>query len=342
MSSFFGIFKSPNRKKKPKSIPDVEPYRSPSYEALVGVQVRITRDDQNVNPIGMSYWRNINNHSGQDILKLFLAINDELTIFTFDKRSLRIVGERKLGIHHTGEGCYFSAIQSDMLYFTEDNYLYRVNIDTNVITPVMEVPATSILWQCHSSWDDKTHSGLQKDRIRDYEPVLWVVVQGHDRYVYPIKGSPDECQIDKSGEYLVIKEDNYNRIVHIPSREERIITDEEGAVGHSDCGDGTLIGEDDWFQGLVQWDLRTFEKKNLLHTGSNMGYVSVQGSRILLTSPENLILVDEHGGSRILCSNLSEDQSYENRPKANLCPLGEYAIWTAFVNGRRDAYLVRL
>jgi len=40
------------------------------------------------NPIGMSYWRNINNHAGQDVLQVLLSIEDKLFIFTIDKKSL--------------------------------------------------------------------------------------------------------------------------------------------------------------------------------------------------------------------------------------------------------------
>lgn len=124
---------------------------------------------ENVNSIGMSYWRNINNHAGMDILNIFLSIADEIIIFTFDKHSLRVIGERRLGIHHTGEGCYFSAIYGELLYVTSGNQLQKININTGTHEIVWNSEYN--LWQCHSDYYGKIHSATLKNS--NYDIVGW-------------------------------------------------------------------------------------------------------------------------------------------------------------------------
>ena len=63
------------------------------------------------------------------------------------------------------------------------------------------------------------------------------------------KGAPrdayDECQVDKSGRWLLIKEGDGNRIIDLERGNEFAISNAAGAVGHSDMGWGYVIGEDD-------------------------------------------------------------------------------------------------
>src|SRR5690606_38663166 len=64
------------------------------------------------------------------------------------------------------------------------------------------------------------------------------------------KGAYDECQVDKSGRYLVIKENvdgsagEDNRIIDLQTGAERLLKDEDGAAGHSDLGFGAMVAAD--------------------------------------------------------------------------------------------------
>lgn len=328
------------------SIPSIPP--SPTLPIL-GAPIQIA---SNVNPIGMSYWRNINQHKGQSILKAFLSINDELTIFTIDKGSLKILEERKIDWHHTGEGCYFSAHDPSILYIPVNNRLLAFNIDNTELRTVWE--GSSNLWQCHSSYDEDVHSATLKDS--NWEVIGWAVLDHGVKKHFPIKGEPDECQIDKSGEYLIIKEDNYNRIINVQDGTEKIIQNEEGALGHSDCGFRCALGENDYssYPGALDFiDFPTLASAMMYSTGIwNMGYFSFTNAKPtpladqfgLITTPTELIKIQLNGrGEGIkICDNLTENQEYENRPKANLCPEGEFAIWTSWVGGNLNAYLVRV
>lgn len=315
----------------------------------------------NVNPIGMSYWRNINQHSSSGTLNLFLSINDELTLFTIDKSSLQVISEKELGIHHTGEGCWFSAIDPNSLFVPIDNTLYKYNIITGdrIVTWV----DANILWQCHGSYDDQTFSATIKDS--NYNVIKWGILGSELGYrLYDIKGDPDECQIDKSGKKLVIKEDNYNRIINIATEDEIIISNEAGAVGHSDCGFDCILGENDMSPNAGACDLIKFDDmshKMIYSTGIwNMGYISFSNAKpniriedqfCLMTTPTELIQVKLDGSlnGRVICNNLTDipvnatdDQKYKYRAKANICNEGQFAVWTSFVNGQLNCYLVRL
>ena len=66
-------------------------------------------------------------------------------------------------------------------------------------------------------------------------------------------GAYDECQLDKSGRWLVIKEqldDAYdvdNVIVDLLTGQQATLMDQAGAPGHSDTGFGYMVGNDNWY-----------------------------------------------------------------------------------------------
>src|SRR4029079_3902673 len=64
------------------------------------------------------------------------------------------------------------------------------------------------VWQMHSSYDDRVHSATLKDSS-SYADLGCLAYREDTRqfFYYPQKGIRyDECQIDKSGRWLVIKE----------------------------------------------------------------------------------------------------------------------------------------
>lgn len=294
-----------------------------------------------VNPIGMSYWRNINCHRGRGSLLVVLSINDELTLLTINKRSLEVVDERQIGIHHTGEGIYFSATRHDILYVTIDGVLYAINVFDGSKRLIWE-SLDHNLWQVHSSLGETIHSATIRNH--NYENICWGVLINGQEKLYSFKGKSDECQIDKTGRYLICKEDNDNRIINIHNDNEIVIFDPDGAVGHSDVGFELVVGEDNFVGGLVLWDLNTMHKTILFGPNVwNMGYVSLQNNLCLLSLPDgSLKLVQLNGAVRDVCHARTDSQDYEYRIKANLCPLAEYAAYTALVDGSVNAYIVRV
>src|SRR5690606_18561779 len=111
-----------------------------------------------------------------------------------------------------------------------------------------ELGSGYVLWQLHSSSDDRVHSATVRDRASYAMTGCMVYEEDKDRFQYfPRQGAYDECQIDKSGRWLVIKEDvdgrdgEDNRIIDLQTGRERLLLDRDGAAGHSDMGHGYMI-----------------------------------------------------------------------------------------------------
>ena len=75
----------------------------------------------------------------------------------------------------------------------------------------------------------------------------------HQLTFFPKTGEFDECQIDKSGRWLLIKEqvDDLqgvdNVIVDLQTGTQKVLLDEDGAGGHSDNGFGYMVAADNWY-----------------------------------------------------------------------------------------------
>ena len=332
------------------NIPDIP--SAPSPAGIVGVPVKIT---QGCNPIGMAYWRNINQHRGQDILKVFLTINDELILFIIDKRNLSVLSEKQLNIHHTGEGCYFSAVKQNILFVRIEDTLFEYNVDDGSRNIVWKLTDGNKLWQCHTSYNDDVHSATIQNS--NYNFIKWgVSIRGEQKF-FDMGNEPDECQIDKSGNFLVVKESNINRIIDLRNNDEKFIP-RAGRLGHSDCGFECMLGENDFSEAAGACDYVDLNdisnRRRMYSTGIwNMGYASFTNAKpsvsldqqfCLISTPRDIIQVrlDGNGNGRIICPNFTEDQEYNNRSKANLCPQGEFAIWTALVSGVMTAFIVRV
>jgi hypothetical protein len=135
--------------------------------------------------------------------------------------------------------------------------LMRYDVVTRAMTKVFDVRdhlgADRRIWQIHSSNDDNVHSATVKDgSYNDVGCVAYNQSTGRATYIAR-KGDFDECQIDKSGRWLLVKENvdgrngEDNRIIDLQSGAEQIFYDEEGAAGHSDMGWGYLVAEDNMY-----------------------------------------------------------------------------------------------
>lgn len=201
--------------------------------------VRVTNvNDGMVRPIGMSYWPNINNHVSRRELLVLTSLNDVLVLFAVDKTTGSVYKQDILPFTMTGESCYFSFTDPDVLYTCPSNG--GTFIRYHIPTQRRDVIAENVK-QPHSSADGRVHSFTMNGG-----PAIW-----RDGQItrFPLRGDYDECQVDKSGEWLVSKEridDNEfgNRIIHLASGEEWYIRKALGGVGHSDMGYGYIIGED--------------------------------------------------------------------------------------------------
>jgi hypothetical protein len=227
-----------------------------------------------VDYVGYSYWRNMNNHVGSATMYLFVTLDRARggggpTLFTLDKASNTVTKVGPLFAMSsalswaTGEGWYFSATRPTALYLNDGPALTRYDVVSKVFETVFDVSTqpgifgpNRLIWQLHSSSDDKVHSATLKDGTT-YADLGCVAYQEDIRRFsyYPIRStstSYDECQVDKSGRWLLIKENvdglygEDNRIVDLSSGTETTLLDQNGAAGHSDNGYGYMVAADNW------------------------------------------------------------------------------------------------
>lgn len=270
-----------------------------------------------------SYWPQVWIWGGAAIV--FAGFTDG--VIRFFRVDLTTLGITRLPIQFpirgTGENMYWDA--RGKITYLEGPRLRRVDPfnlgDNEVLFDISTDPAyqNCDLWQPHSSDDGQTHSATVR-RIVDsgsYPNIATVVSWQGQLESFPAHGTLDESQLDATGGFLTIKEklgtppnDRLtNRIITMGTRETRTI-DNSGAVGHSDCGDGTLIGESSPQDpgglpgAIVAWDLRqplTPERRKVLLPTWNAGHVAVQGNVCLRSSETSLSLIDmQNGGERIL------------------------------------------
>ncbi len=232
----------------------------------------------------------------------------------------------------TGEGWYWDA--EGWVYLCAGPRLRRVNPFTGEDRVAMDIgqrfPGCD-LWQAHSSDDGRTHSATLRQVTSDGPYLNLGTVIQHSSGAWDFfarKGVLDESQIDASGRYLIIKEDDDNRIITLATGDERTLRNVDGALGHSDCGNGFAVGENDQIGACVFMDLVTLEQRELFKTW-NMGYVAVRGHIGIHSGAEtiDLVALDGSGLTPLIEHHANAGDDYDKRVKANLDPTGRIACY---------------
>jgi hypothetical protein len=343
--------------------PDAGPFVFPGYGTR-GIRLTGPHDGV-VRPIGMSYWPNVNNHAGHAEALVLLSLSDTLTLFSVAKATGQVQKLKALPFFATGEGCYWSLRDPQTIFVPQENRLVAHNVISGQSRDVVTAP--SPIRQCHTSADGRVHSftidggaGVSRDgAIRRF----------------PARDAYDECQVDKSGNWLLIKEGDGNRIIDLERGSEFAIANAAGAVGHSDMGWGYVVGEEDQSNPGGVFRLWSFTAQGPVNGGPMYytdwtglsRYVShgnaIQGppqSQVVLFSSSyegdapraNELVVGRLDGSlecRVICPNLTDlsaaggGDPYWRKTRANLDPAGHFACFTGNMGtDRMDAFLVEL
>jgi len=218
--------------------------------------------------VGYSYWRNTNNHVGSDTMLIFLTLSKEAggagpTLFSYDKSTdqVTVLGPLFDASHPlswaSGEGWYWSDTQPTKLYVNEGAKLERYDVQSRSLETVFDASAKfgadKYIWQIHSSADDRVHSATLRTNST-YAALGCLVYDERTReYGYfPAQGDFDECQVDKSGRWLLIKQNvdgqagEDNVLVDLQGGGQSLLLDQAGAAGHSDTGHGYMVAADNW------------------------------------------------------------------------------------------------
>lgn len=250
----------------------------------------------------------------------------------------------------TTEGWYWD--KYGRIYYPAGKRLIRMDpfrqMTSDVVVAELALDGDFDLWQCHSSDDGTVHSATVRRIVSDgaYPKVSTVIFTPNGQRLFgPGDKELDESQVTADGKYLIIKEGNDNRIVHIPTYAEHTISNADGALGHSDVGPSFAIGEDDQGGACVRWDFNPIRKRPFFQTW-NLGHVSIQNGKCLISDKTWLYLVDPITGERTSViqhgSEKTDGGDYDYQVFANLDPSAKVATYAAYNNGRHDLYLVVL
>ena len=225
-----------------------------------------------------NYWRNMSNSAGSNTMYIFVGLDRNRggqgpTLFSYDKPSdtLTEVGPMFASSSpyswDSAEGWYFSYGMPTKVYMQSGSKLMRYDVLAKTTETVFDsttaYPGT-VIHQTNSSNDDDVHSAtLENASTYAVMGCIAYKVSTQQFYYYPAQGAFDECQIDKSGRYLVIKEklpqdtctscDEDNLIVDLQTGAQTVLLDKDGAGGHSDLGYGWYLATDNWNNYANAW-----------------------------------------------------------------------------------------
>lgn len=328
--------------------PTAPPVVAPPTTVEPGSPIRVTdeRDGELLNR-GYSYWSQA--WIGPDGIYVFCGHTDgRPRFFRVSNGTVERLGP-SMGYGGTSEGWYWD--RDGGIYLCDGPRLRNVhpfNGTDRIVVDITDSHPGCRLWQAHSSDDGRVHSATVQHITTDgpYQSLGSLAVVDGEQHFFPARGTLDESQITSDGAFLIIKEDNDNRIINLLTRETRMLRDADGAVGHSDCGEGFVIGEDDQHGACVLWDLRqplTPERRSELFKTWNMGHVSVRGNRCLLSGAVWLSNVALDGsGSMPLAAHGMTGEGYDYQVFANLDPSGRVVAYMSNAAGRLDLYLLPL
>jgi hypothetical protein len=221
-------------------------------------------------PLGYSYWRNMNNHVGSREILIVLSLDRSRggtgpTLFSFDKTTEQMTKRGRLfpPEHRlswgNAAGWYFSATHPTALYINDGPRKLRFDVMTHTSEIVYDVSTEfgdeRDTWQMSSSYDDTVHAATLREKgSKEYLGcvVYWEATKRF--HFYPKVGDFDECEIDKSGRYLLIIEqldgqngfDNRFIDLHTGVEERVLNLPGVGSVGHHDLGFGYVVGHDNY------------------------------------------------------------------------------------------------
>jgi len=344
-----------------------------------------------VNYVGYSYWKNMNNHVNDDEILIVLGLRLSLggegpTLYRFNKETEELIKDGPLfdpnsrWAYSTVETSYFSQSMPTKMYMRDNSKLMRFDVIDRtwetVFDAAEEFGSGYDIWHTHSSNDDGVHSATLRNSSTGAELGCLVYYETESRFQYfERKGSFDECHIDRSGDYLLIKENvtgragRDSRIINLVTGHERLLENEDGGGGHSDMGFGSVVKADNWNSQANAWRVWDFTRENM---GGQLVYSSAtwdafSPNHVSFSHARNDIPLEEQyicgsaanraiapQANDILCFMLNDSRdtlvvapvmtdlnasggndSYSQMPKGNLDVTGQYFIWTTNMGGDR-------
>jgi hypothetical protein len=249
-----------------------------------------------------NYWKNMSNSAGSDTMYVFVGLSKARggqgpTLFQYTKSTgdLKEVGplfaaSNPMSAKST-EGWYFSYSMPTKIYMQEGSKLERYDVlkhsTETVFDSTTKYPNTLIA-QTNSSNDDDVHSATL-ETAGSYAKQGCIAYQSSTKkfWFFAATKGYDECQIDKSGQYLEVKEkspqdsctscDEDDLVIDLKTGKQQLLLDKDGAGGHSDLGYGYMVASDNWntqSNAWRVWKLSDLVNGDLVYHGGTWGNFS--------------------------------------------------------------------
>jgi hypothetical protein len=370
------------------------PYNTQGYRITVPSDCPVTRPDC-VQPVGYSYWPLMSNSVDSNVIQIIAVLKDNggATRFTLDKQTGVVTkGEalfsstdsRRLS---SGEGWYFSYGKPNALYVTYSSVakgLQRVDVVSKTTETVFDVTtqfgAGHFIWQASTSNDDRVHAATLKHTTGYVTKGCVVYFEDTGAYQFFPTTDMNECHVDASGRWLVIKEQvdgvagDDNRFINLQTGAETLLRDEDGAGGHSDLGNGVYLARDNWgtYPSIRLWKLWDAIAPPGQVVYRDPTWATGSANHISLTHASTLPIADQYAcasdarttngprSNEVVCFRLDGSldvltvapvmtafgtgsaggDTYKQLPKGHLDATGEFFMWSTNLGTNRTDVIV--
>lgn len=316
--------------------------------------------------IAYSYWPSFNCTTTR--------LHTSIALYDFDPDAFAISNAQPLfegGPAVGWEDSIWSAVDPDVLYAHEGLRLWAHDVETNAWTLLKQFSYPGeYLWQMSRSIDDDVFAFARRSSST-YAYVGYVVWRkSTDSILLSVNTSQiDEVQVDKSGQWLVVKTGQSGagvievKVVNLSTGAVENLTDNgpDFSPGHSDNGSGIVVGADNWNNRVTFRSLATPHAHvpvlDLYGDWSQDYHVSMLADDegwVLLslygnTSPglfhSEIVQVSTDGSKKIrrLAHHRSVFGDYYDSPRANISRDGRFVAFTSnWQGGGREVFVLRL
>ncbi len=245
--------------------------------------------------VGYSYWRNMNYHVNDSVIKIFIGTQGSAgpILFHFDKTTQALT---KVGSifpvgspwrNWPGEGWYWNNRNQDWLYIGDRDFWYRYNVVNGTqqlfISAVGMWGADREVLQLHSNYDDSKH--VFTVRVKSTSVILgagyYDETAGTTRF-YAEPGM-NEAHVDQSGRFTVLQMNNGDMKVYDNTTGTLILNEPEGAraLGHMDTGWEFVVGGSNFAVPLnlnssILWTFNPITYQGIQHHNQSLAIDQLQ------------------------------------------------------------------
>jgi len=324
-----------------------------------------------------SYWPSFN----KDSTRLWVITKPGAMLYSFDPVNFRVSNKRPLfstlpnGHTPNVSDAIWSGTDNALMFCHDGLKLYSYNVVSQSYTLVKDFASdlpSGDLWQMSMSLDDNCFAFTVRDtreKVTGY--AAWRRSQNS---LYRVDNTPemDEVQVDKTGQYLVVKTGHSGagavrvQIVTLATKRVENLIDgtPDYAPGHSDVGRGFVIGGDNWKNRLTYRSLAT---PHTLYSvldfpdwgiGAHVSLLADDEKWITMSTflandlpstgvfRDELVQIATDGSKRIrrLAHLHSVYREYWDQPRANESRDGRFAVFTSNWGSatRRDVFIVKI